>query len=484
MIIITIIFLDFTGTIQNFLNLICKIQFIPALLSFNIVMLIVLFLLSMFLGRIYCSTICPLGTLQDIMITLSRNKKKRPFTYYPLSRFLLFIKYSFLVCFSFSLLVGISLIIGLLEPFSVYGKIITQLFTPLYLMINNIFAYFAEKTDSYTFYEVEIWVKSFFILVATLLYFIFIIFLVWRKGRVYCNIICPVGTFFGLLKKIIPYGYKLAINIEKCNKCGLCEAQCKSSCINSDLKRIDEENCVKCFNCISICSRKALTYSMYLNQKKNLSSMDSTRRKFISKSILLMIGLFIASKTHAYNYDGGLAPVENKIAPKRKVRITPPGSISHRHFNRFCTSCHLCISLCPNKVLRPSLKLTNFMQPEMSFEKGYCRPECVKCSSVCPTNAIQSITAEEKSGFQIGYAVFSYDRCVINTDNVNCDRCMTKCPTGAITMVEQLIQDGKIAKLPVVEIERCIGCGACEQLCPARPFSAIYVEGMYIHRKI
>lgn len=124
------------------------------------------------------------------------------------------------------------------------------------------------------------------------------------------------------------------------------------------------------------------------------------------------------------------------------------------------------------------------MQPEMSYERGYCRPECTKCSEVCPAGAIRPITREEKTGIQIGHAVWVKANCVVLTDGVSCGNCARHCPSGAIQMVPSDPNDENSLKIPVVNTERCIGCGACENLCPARPFSAIYVEGHERHRNI
>lgn len=114
--------------------------------------------------------------------------------------------------------------------------------------------------------------------------------------------------------------------------------------------------------------------------------------------------------------DGGLALIEDKKVPDRAVPITPPGSLAARNLTAHCTGCQLCVAACPNQVLRPSGKLMTLMQPEMSYERGYCRPECTKCSEVCPTGAIRPITAAEKSATQIGHAVWIADNCVVNTD--------------------------------------------------------------------
>lgn len=151
---------------------------------------------------------------------------------------------------------------------------------------------------------------------------------------------------------------------------------------------------------------------------------------------------------------------------------------------RHCTACQLCVSACPNQVLRPSADLRKLMQPEMSYERGYCRPECTKCSEVCPTGAIRPIIKVDKSSVQIGHAVWVKKNCIPLTDGVQCGNCARHCPTGAIQMVPSIPEDKDSPKIPVINVERCIGCGACENLCPARPFSAIYVEGHERHRII
>jgi formate hydrogenlyase subunit 6/NADH:ubiquinone oxidoreductase subunit I len=189
-------------------------------------------------------------------------------------------------------------------------------------------------------------------------------------------------------------------------------------------------------------------------------------------------------KAQEKKLDGGLATIVNKEKPLRETPIVPPGALSAKNFAQHCTACQLCVQVCPNQVLRPSTGLMNMMQPEVSYERGYCRPECTKCSEVCPAGAIRPIDRAEKSSIQVGHAVWVEKNCVVNTDNVSCGNCARHCPTGAIQMVPKDANDPKSLKIPVVNTERCIGCGACENLCPSRPFSAIYVEGHEVHKEI
>jgi formate hydrogenlyase subunit 6/NADH:ubiquinone oxidoreductase subunit I len=236
-------------------------------------------------------------------------------------------------------------------------------------------------------------------------------------------------------------------------------------------------------DCIGACRKNSLKYrpklksgkSMKLAEEKN---PDNSRRNFLSLTALLAATSVL--KAQQVNVDGGLAFIEDKKIPNRATRITPPGAVGISNFERHCTACQLCVSACPNQILRPSNNIERFMQPEMSYERGYCRPECAKCSEVCPTSAIKRIDIAEKSSIQIGQAVFIKENCVVNTDEVSCGNCARHCPAGAIHMIPK---DGNPDALsnPIIDTERCIGCGACEYLCPARPFSAIYVEGNERH---
>lgn len=208
--------------------------------------------------------------------------------------------------------------------------------------------------------------------------------------------------------------------------------------------------------------------------------VDGSRRRFLAATA--SVAVIAAAEAQEKVIDGGLAAITEKKRPHRKTKIVPPGAKGIRNLTSHCTACQLCVSACPNVVLRPSSDLETMMQPESSYERGYCRPECTRCSHVCPTGAITPITAAEKSAIQIGHAVWVKENCIPLTDSVECGNCARHCPAGAITMIPSKPGDGKSPKIPMVDTERCIGCGACENLCPSRPYSAIYVEGHERHR--
>lgn len=484
-VLITLLFLDFTGTLHGWFGWMAKIQFLPALLALNVGVILFLVLLTLVFGRVYCSVICPLGVFQDVLAWLGRRPKKRrklPYSYSPAISWL---RYGVLGVFFIALVAGVGSLAALLAPYSAYGRIAGNLFQPLWQWGNNLLASMAERADSYAFYETEVWLKSLPTFIIAVVTFVMLAILAGRNGRTYCNTICPVGTVLGFLSRYSLF--RIVIDTEKCNNCSVCARNCKAACINSKEHQIDASRCVACMNCIDKCKHGAISYKYHpfgklAAAKKEEEPIDESRRSFFTATAL--VAAASAAKAQEKKVDGGLAVIEDKQIPKRNTPLTPPGSLSARNMAQHCTACQLCVSVCPNQVLRPSTDLMKLMQPEMSYERGYCRPECTKCSEVCPAGAIKPITKEDKSSIQIGHAVWVKKNCIPLTDGVECGNCARHCPGGAIQMVLSNPEDENAVKIPVVNVERCIGCGACENLCPARPFSAIYVEGHERHRII
>ena len=365
-----------------------------------------------------------------------------------------------------------------------YGRIAENLLSPVYLFGNNILASISEHFDSYAFYHADVWIKSMPTFIIAALTFIIIAYLAWRGGRTYCNTICPVGTVLSFFARFSLF--KIYFDEDKCRKCSKCSKNCKASCIDYKNMTVDHSRCVTCGNCLEQCSFDALHFGIKRGKKQEV---DEGKRAFLLGAALATTGAAIAQVKK--KTDGGLAVIEDKEAPERKTPLTPPGSFSAKNMSQHCTACQLCVSECPNDVLRPSTDLLTMMQPTMSYERGYCRPECHRCSDVCPTGAIKPIKPEEKTSIQIGHAVWIKNQCIpVITDAdkeqeaVECGNCARHCPTGAILMVPLREDDENAPLVPAVNTQKCIGCGACENLCPARPFPAIYVEGHEMHRII
>ena len=538
---ITLLFLDFSGTVQPWLGWMAKLQFLPSVLALNVISIIVVLALTLLVGRLYCSVICPLGVMQDVFAWIGKqplfrkNKKTKMANKYSYSKPKTWLRLSALGAMVVMLLAGFNAGFMLIAPYSAYGRIVSSALQPIYIGINNLLATWAESNDSYAFYQVEQHNNPVALYIVAGVSALILFILAFRNGRTYCNTICPVGTVLGYVSKYSLF--KISVDESKCIKCGLCAKNCKAACIDvqkGEPVKIDYTRCVDCGNCEIACAKNAISLG-HAAPNPNPSSargqgVDSTSNQTDSeqnvttplpragegsgigaedasisrRSFIGILGLTAAAAINAQEKttDGGFAAIEDKQIPKRKTPLTPPGSISARNLQRKCTSCQLCISNCPNGVLRPNTSLEGFMQPVMEYEKGFCRPECTRCSQVCPAGAIRPITVEDKPAIQIGHAVWVKKNCIPLRDGKTCGNCASKCPVGAIQMVPldksyKLNEEGKwvdaegrpirereVLRIPVVDTEICIGCGACENLCPARPFSAIYVEGHEVHKEI
>ena len=472
MVLITLLFLDFTGTLHHWLGWLAKVQFLPAVMALNVTVIVALLVLTLIFGRIYCSVICPLGIFQDVLARFRRKKNK-----YSYSKEVRWLRYPVLVLFIIALVAGVGAFFQLLAPYSSYGRIATMIFQPIWMLGNNVLAAIAERADSYAFYSVDVWMKSLPVFGIAVVTLVVLFVLAWRGGRTYCNTICPVGTVLSFFARFS--WLKIRFDEEKCKNCSMCSKNCKAACIDYKTHSVDYSRCVVCGNCISACKFGALKYS---GKSTPNSPLDPSKRSFLLASAMVA-GAAVAQKKEKL-MDGGLAELEDKVAPERQTPLTPPGSLSFEHFAQHCTGCQLCVSECPNDVLRPSSDLMHLMLPTMSYERGHCRPECTRCSSVCPAGAIKPIDKDEKSSIQIGHAVWIKKNCVVLTDEVECGNCARHCPAGAIEMVQLDENDEESPMVPAINEAACIGCGACEYVCPSRPFSAIYVEGHEVHKKI
>ena len=273
---ITLLFLDFTGALHGWLGWMAKVQFLPAVLALNVAVIIGLVVLTLVFGRVYCSVICPLGVFQDgvarIHVNALRCRKKRlPYSYSPEMKWL---RYGVWTLFVIALIAGVQALVALLAPYSAWGRIVQNLFQPVYIWVNNLFAALAERAGSYAFYEKEVWLRSLPTFIVAIVTLIVVVVLAWKGGRTYCNTLCPVGTTLSFFSRFAMF--RPVIDTEKCRNCKQCEHACKASCIDIANHRIDYSRCVDCFNCIDTCKFGALHYR-YAWGKGNGSSKVSSR---------------------------------------------------------------------------------------------------------------------------------------------------------------------------------------------------------------
>ncbi len=525
------IFLDFRELLPAGLHTgITFIQFIPSVLKFftafsliSAGFIAVLVLTSLF-GRVYCSAICPLGIMQD-MVSWIRKKTKKKTHRYKYGKPHHFWRYGFLALPVFILLAGGSLIgINLLDPYSIFGRIFSDLGQPVYLWINNRLAGILESMNVYFLYPEDLLPGRGLTYLIPSIMLALVVWFSFTRGRLYCNTVCPVGTLLGLLSRVSVFRIKMIES--RCTKCAKCVFACKASCIDMKNLYVDFSRCVGCFNCLEVCPEDAIKYlpagsdqaeqlvleplkqaetpssetpssEIRLSEPSSSGSPSSEtpssdppgRREAIARMLATGVALTGFSRKAFNQVAEGESEfpsdVENKIPteiePVKHFPVSPPGSLGLRHFTNRCTACHLCISVCPTGVLQPSLSeygLAGILQPHMDYSHNYCNFDCVRCTEVCPTGAILSLTDEGKKTTQMGQVHLILENCVVYAENTACGSCSEHCPTQAVTMVPY--RDG--LTLPEIKPSICVGCGACEYACPVRPHKAIYVDGHEVHQ--
>jgi polyferredoxin len=476
-------FADFRNLIpEKYINYLLYLQFIPSVLNYIDLKtmaaggFIVILLLTLLSGRTYCSFLCPLGIGQDLFSRIG-GKVKRKFRRFGYRKPWTIIRYSLL-----ALTLGIGIIWGiyivtLLDPYSIFGRFMTYFGKPVILVVNNFLAWVLGKFDLYTLNHIEIKAFSLLTYVIPVIFFLLVGIMSFIRGRLYCNMICPVGTLLGLISKVSLFRIKFSES--KCTRCGRCSLACKSSCIDFLNHNIDVSRCVNCFNCINTCPDKALSYNL-VSSKNSEQKTDESKRRFVAGSLMLLFGISQFVKGQVKKS----VPVpkkESTVKESKTSPVCPPGAGSIEDFTKHCTACSLCITACPNNVLLPSVKqygIAGLMQPVMDYHRSFCTYNCTVCTEICPTNALKPLLLEAKKLTQIGKANFIKDNCIVKTEKTACGACSEACPTKAVYMIPY---EGNLV-IPETNQDICIGCGHCEFACPTTPYKAIYVDGNPVHQ--
>ena len=482
------IFIDFRLIIPtSWYKSILFLQFIPSLLNFISILsiaasgFIIILIVSLLFGRVYCSAICPLGILMDVISRIAKIFRRRKIYRYGKAHNIF--RYGFLIMSLGFILFGSMLIINLLDPFSNFGRISTNLVRPALLFVNNSLTGVFESIGIYTLYRVKFETANMVAILFPAGFLMLIIYFASFHGRLYCNSVCPVGTLLGLLSRVSIF--KVMINRTSCTLCGDCSRVCKASCINIKEAKVDMSRCVACYNCFTSCPEGGIKYMLSTKPAESLVPLESDRKKrktLISLLTLLAASLPVRSLTQGMGYGKHLG-TDGSIPINKYYPVSPPGSKSIEHFTNFCTACHLCISACPTQVLQPSLFQYGFegiLQPHLDFHHSFCNYDCVICSQVCPSGAILPLSVDQKHRTQIGVVQLVLDNCVVVARHKDCGSCAEHCPTQAVHMVPW----EKNLKIPALNWDICIGCGACEFACPTKPNKAIFVDGNPMHLSV
>jgi ferredoxin len=469
------LFLDIGNLVPSWVtSAVVSFQLIPALakslLSAGMWMIGVaaIVLLTALFGRVYCSTLCPLGTLQDLIIRLARKRdRRRRFRYtkpnYPLH-------YVVLGVTALLALRGSMVLLNILEPFSNFGRILQGLVRPLVVGANNGAAGILGWFGMYQVVQVPLGGFGIAVVAVPLVLLGVLFTLSYFHGRLFCNTLCPAGALLGLVSRFALF--KIVIDESTCKDCGLCAKVCKARCIDAENHVVDFSACVSCFNCIDACPTVGLKYEGFRRERSRVSEdqVDGGRRNLLAGAMVSAMA-FVTSRTDSV----AAAP----RGERQRIPVTPPGSRGVEHFTQLCTACHLCVSTCPTQVLTPSLLeygVAGLFQPKMDYWLSYCNYDCNLCSLICPSGAILPIALPDKKLVQLGKAQFVKDDCIVITKKTECGACSEHCPTKAVHMIphEKLM-------LPELNNDICVGCGACEHSCPTKPRKAIYVESNFVH---
>jgi len=426
---VTFLFVDFSETFpEPFYQWILSLQVVPGVMRLGQFLmhgagvtawgLVTVLVLTLLFGRVYCSFLCPLGMLQDVAGTISRRfrgKKGRLKFALPQNRW----RYAILGLVVVSVFFAGTLLLNLTDPYSNFGRIASDLIRPVYLTGNNLLASGLQALGSYWLYPVEIIRAEPLTLLVPVLVLGLVVWMSVRRGRLFCNTVCPVGTLLGLISR--GSLFRLSFNKKTCNRCGDCMYACKSQCIDVKTQTVDVSRCVGCFNCITACDKGGIRYRPAFSGRasKAEATVSSGRRKMLAETAgFLAVAAGSVSLLKAQDAEGsGAEPIsfdgavpEDQLPGLRRVPVSPPGSRGLAHFTSACTACHLCVSACPTGVLQPSFLdygLLGINMPRMDYMASFCNEYCTKCSEVCPNGAILPLTTEEKSTVQLGRCIFT-----------------------------------------------------------------------------
>lgn len=483
MVLLTWLFVDYGMTYPRISVWLAKIQFLPATMAFSFTTFVIWLIVTLCFGRIYCSVICPLGVFQDICAKIPRTgdftDSKWAYHFLPERRKLRNIVLSAVIL---SIFLGISVITSLLDPYSIYGRFCLDILRPMWGWILNLKAWAVGSP------QVKIASASLLGGLITILSIAVVAFFSVKNGRILCNTICPVGTTLSYVSRYSVF--RIDINTDKCIQCRKCENVCKSSCIDLTDHVVDMSRCVVCFDCLPVCPNDAIHYT-YTRHQLSIPMMQRTRNPLAGSAAGMDAGrrIFMITAVAA-----ATAPVVAKVKEEasavnmlgkgdkgmyRPIPVTPPGTRSRRQFLERCTSCGLCVSRCPQKVLIPSVNqygILRALHPVMDYDASWCLYDCTICANLCPSGALRPLTIAEKHSTPIGLAHVELSNCISYAYKEHCGKCSRACPTGVITMM--IPDGGNHGAYPVVDASKCVGCGACQHVCPAVPQKAIIVSGI------
>ena len=452
---------------------------------------------TLFLGRFFCGWICPLGTLNHFFGNL-KSARKRGHALLNSNRYKPWqtLKYYILAALLVSALFGGSLLI-VMDPIPLtIRSLALSIFPGLNYAVNSLFDVLGHAPSGiiqtlgsaleFGSKQVLLSFKQPFFREGFFLGLIFTAILVLnlRITRFWCRALCPLGALLGLVSRWSILG--LEKDPTNCGDCNRCLLHCQGGDDPVPGARWRKAECHLCFNCVGECPDGALHFKFFLGRTATVEGPSLTRRRTLTGMAAGVALLPVLRSTPGFALD------------KDPRLIRPPGSLDEKHFLARCIRCGECMKVCPNNALQPTLTeagLEGLWSPVLVPRIGYCEPSCVFCGQVCPTGAIWEIKPEEKGWLpassetkvkpvRIGTAFYDRGRCLPWASATECIVCQEWCPTTpkAIYLRPAEVFDSagnaKQVRQPYVDVERCVGCGACEFACPIKDQPAIHVTSI------
>jgi len=430
----------------------------------------VILLLTLAVGRTWCSWLCPLGTILDWVPSRrpKRNERDIPQYWRQGKYFLMFI------VLLAAMLGGLTLII--LDPITLLFRTVSSAILPILDLIIEVVETWLYRVEP--FQPAVAWFDSIlrgivlteqpFFLPNLLLLALFVVILGLNtvRSRFWCRYLCPLGGLLGLLSKVSLFKYKVAN--DECISCRRCATICPTGAIDPDQKfTANVAECTVCLECVDICPTKAISFSAQLGSA-SLQHCEKSRRQFLTSLAGATVGAMVL----------GALPFFTRTEPRL---IRPPGS-SEEQLSSYCIRCGECAKVCPTGVIQPSASIGDWeglWTPRLITRLGYCDYSCNSCGQVCPTGAINKLSLDEKRLVPIGVAVIDRTRCIPWAEGRQCIVCEEMCPVPqkAIRLHGGRRGRGQVEQVlrPEVIPHLCIGCGICEYQCPVEGVSAIRV---------